>query len=117
MTATRLNKQMETHVINVSDTSVRSQNFAYSGLSCTIPANSIYSVVTTGYYGASMPKGIAISSSSTSFESWRNYAFSEDAASVTMGGYTPTAITLYVWVKYELANSNKVTLQGWYSTL
>ena len=90
----------------------------YTGVSISIPANSFYSVSASAIYGANSPSQLVISGSSTSHLN-SPYGSSESGVhkTVTMSGYTESAITLYVWAKYNAVGSNRIDTDGFYIKL
>lgn len=89
--------------------------WAYSGLTVTIPANCIFAVYAQNVWSSAQPDGIAIQFGSNASPDTRPFETCAMGNGVTSyGGYTPSGMTLYVYVKNNGLSANLVYLLGWY---
>lgn len=118
MTATRINPQREIHVINEQGQSrSTSTSWSYTGVTFTIPANSIYGITARGMFNKSECTGCCMSTSSTDMVPYQRYGYDASSSSCSVSGFTATNITLYVWTKYAASGNNAAFARGWYITL
>ena len=107
------------HKINAyKDITVTSTNKVYSGLSVTIPANSVFSITADALYFYTPAQWVGISSTQTSvLDCYENANTGYNHASVTYSGYTDSYdLTVYIWAQWSEANStsNRVKVSGFY---
>lgn len=95
-----------------------SANYEYTGVSVTIPANSIYSIFTQGVFSNSLPTGTLISYSSSDINSYNVPAKSaQGATGCSISGYATSQFTIYIWAAWSGASTNLVAANGFYIPL
>ena len=101
-------------LVNTSTQFPESDTIAYTGVSFTIPAKTIYAFrVYTGYQ-IHPPVRTVLSSSPTSLQA--NTILSDgNGRDSHICGYAPTALTVYIWAAFSGAGNNSVAVvNGWY---
>lgn len=112
---TALGESVSRTTINGYKSFTSSTTIAYTGLSITIPANSIFGFYVKAAYNYNMPKEIALSTNSSAIDSASTYALTTDGSVCSIAGATEnSALTLYVWARYNGSGSNYATAYGWY---
>lgn len=101
-----------------SDYFTENSTLTYTGYSFTIPAKSMFSFYVFLGYQNHAPSDILLSKASDSNAPYYALAHGNGAANAFISGYTPTALTVYVWAAYGAGGSNsKVYRRGWYKTV
>ena len=108
------NKWNKPTIIRNHTNIISSTSLSYTGLSVSIPANSNYAINFALRFSNSAPQEILISTSQTSMLPYQVYAHSESGVA-SVSGRTDSAITLYLWGRYNGETENGVLIDGWYS--
>lgn len=101
--------------INLTDNFTSSVDYAYTGVSVSVPAGSFYSITAIANFNYGRPTSIGISISSTSSVQMKaTNQESNGSASCTMTGNTNVNLTLYIWASYNNVSTNTIYLNGFY---
>ena len=91
-----------------------STDWFYTGISVTIPANTIFSLHVEAVYQSSPPVGVSIQNyRNASPINWSFDTIAEGIGHTTASGYASASLTFYVWAKYANSTQNFATVQGW----
>jgi hypothetical protein len=104
--------------IDISESVSSGTDWTYTGVSVTIPANSIFAVCASTAFSNSNPTGLALLKSSTTFSAAYalDIAETDRTRNVSFCGKTSSdSITIYVWAKVQVVSgTNPINLHGFY---
>jgi hypothetical protein len=86
--------------------------WTYVGLSVTVPVNKPFEIAVEHGFNNSEPKGVCLSSSSTSMEDFR--VVNGSAGYVSLAGMLAVSRTFYVWAKASSANVTNMVRMGYF---
>lgn len=86
--------------------------WTYVGLYVTVPANTPFEIAVEHGFNNAEPKGVCLSSSSTSMEDFR--VVNGSAGYVSLAGMLAVSRTFYVWAKASSANVTNTVRMGYF---
>ena len=91
-------------------------SYAYTGVSCAIPAGARFTVTAHAYWVSVAPAAVAISTSSSSltYDAEGLVNSGNAHARTTWSGHTDSAATLYVWAKSQSSGNLGISIDGFY---
>lgn len=94
-------------------------NFVYTGLSVTIPANSFFAVNSSADWWAQTPTGCLLTTSNSDLSFYYRLAYSvSEIVRCSYSGFTVSPLTIYLWCRYDGTSAgNHATLNYGYITI
>ncbi|RHS97793.1 hypothetical protein DW904_14165 [Ruminococcus sp. AM42-11] len=88
--------------------------YVYTGLSFTVPKNTLFIFTARAFYNNSEPLGISITSSDSSYSKSTVIENNEKYPTTLTSIYDRSAeeVTHYIWAKYKSVGKNKIGIWG-----
>ena len=103
-------------ISKVKDVNIQVVNeYVYTGLSFTVPKNTLFIFTTKAFYENSEPLGISIANSDSSYSKNTVIENNENKYPTTLTSICDRAageVTHYIWAKYKFVGKNKIGIWG-----
>lgn len=102
-------------ISKVKDVDIQVANeYVYTGLSFTVPKNTLFIFTAKAFYENSEPLGVSIANSDSSYSQKTVIENNEKYPTIltSICDRTAVEVTRYIWVKYKFVGKNKIGIWG-----